>query len=217
MKRVMVYGDSNSWGYPADGSGKRLEDRWPIVMARHLDDVELVEENLPGRTTIHDDAEHMGEVNNGLRFLEVAVRSHAPIDALIILLGTNDLKARFQPNADRIAENIGRLVVEARRIGGGKPVWDDPTPPKIFVVVPPPLSDRSIDPTWDRVDEWAGAKLASEGLADAVARVCRALDVPVFDSAHFVEGGQDDPIHWTHTSHLRFGQAVAHWMSTQAL
>ena len=212
MKRIMIYGDSNSWGYPEDGSGLRLKDNWPTVMARSLTSVEVIEENLPGRTTIHDDAEHMGEVNNGLRFLEVALRSHAPLDAMIILLGTNDLKARFQPSADRIAENIGRLISETRRVGGANPVWDDPTPPRVFVISPPPLSDRAIDPNWDRVTEWTGAKEASEGLAASISAVCADLDVPFFDSAPFVESGKDDPIHWTDTSHLRLGAAVAHWL-----
>ncbi len=217
MKRILVYGDSNSWGYPADDSGLRMKDNWPTVMGRHMDDVQVIEENFPGRTTVHDDAEHMGEANNGLRFLEVVLRSHAPIDALVILLGTNDLKARFQPSAEKIADNLGRLVAETRRVGGASQIWEDPTPPQIFVISPPPLSERAIDPTWERVDEWAGAKETSEGLASAISAVCDRLDVTSFDSANFVEGGQDDPIHWTDTSHLRLGQAVAHWLTTHGL
>ena len=215
MKRVLVYSDSNSWGYLADSDCSRFEDNWPRVMARHMGGIELIEENLPGRTTVHDDAEHIGEVNNGLRFLEGALRSHAPLDAVIILLGTNDLKARFEPSAARIADNIGRLIAEIRRVGGGSPVWDDPTPPKVFVICPPVLSERANDPTWERVAEWRGAKEASEGLAHALSQICSEMDVPFFDSSHFVEGGQDDPIHWTDPSHLRLGQAVAHWLSTQ--
>ena len=58
--RILVYGDSNSWGYLDDGSGQRYENRWPVVMAGELVargmPVELVEECLPGRTTSADDA-----------------------------------------------------------------------------------------------------------------------------------------------------------------
>lgn len=217
MTRILIYGDSNSWGYPADDSGARMDDRWPLVMARHMDGAEVIEENLPGRTTVHDDAEHMGEVNNGMRFLEVALRSHAPLDALVILLGTNDLKKRFAPDAGTIADNIGRLVLAARQIGGGSPVWDDTTPPKVFVLCPPVLSARADDPAWERVDEWQGGRQASEGLWPAVQAICEPLDVPAFNTDHYVEGGAEDPIHWTHASHLRLGQAVAHWLSGQGV
>lgn len=217
MKRIMVYGDSNSWGYPADGSGVRMAERWPVIMGRHMDGVEVIEENLPGRTTVHDDAEHMGETNNGLRFLETALRSHAPLDAVVILLGTNDLKARFQPSAKRIADNVGTLVEKARNVGGGSVIWDEPTPPRIFVLCPPPLSERAIDPAWERVEEWAGGRKASEGLWEAMQDMGQVKEIAVFNTENFVEGGAEDPIHWTAASHLRLGQAVAHWLSTHGL
>lgn len=215
MKRILIYGDSNSWGYPVDGSGKRMADRWPVVMQRHMSDVELIEENLPGRTTIHDDVEHLGQANNGLRFLEVALRSHAPLDAVVILLGVNDLKARFAPSPEKIADNVGKLVDEVRRVGGGTDVWEDTTPPKIFVVTPPSLSERAVDPTWERVAEWSGGREASQGFAQAFSAMGEARGVPVFDADHYIEGGAEDPIHWTQESHLRLGQAIAHWLTSQ--
>lgn len=213
MSRILVYGDSNSWGYPADGTGRRMADRWPLVMARHLPGVRVIEECLPGRTTVHDDADHMGETNNGLRFLQTALRSQSPVDAVLILLGTNDLKTRFGPSGHRIAENIGRLVRAVRAIGGGQAHWEDLTPPQVFVLCPPVLSARADDPDWDRFEGWKGGRAASQVLWQAVAAMGRDLEVPVFDTDHFVEGGLEDPIHWTEASHLRLGQAVAHWLS----
>ncbi|MDG1432181.1 MAG: GDSL-type esterase/lipase family protein [Paracoccaceae bacterium] len=215
MKRILIYGDSNSWGYPCDGVLSRLADRWPVVMARDMIDVEVIEENLPGRTTVHDDAEHLGEANNGLRFLEVVLRSHAPLDAVILFLGTNDLKTRFAPDAKMIAENLGQLIKKVHAVGGNSEFWDDPTPPPVFVFVPPPLSERVDDPTWERRTEWVGARTASLGLVDAFTVMAQKLDVPIFNSAPYVTGGQDDPIHWTPDSHIRLGQAAAQWLGTQ--
>ncbi|MDG2340949.1 MAG: GDSL-type esterase/lipase family protein [Paracoccaceae bacterium] len=214
MKRVLVYGDSNSWGYPADNSGIRMNDRWPQIMADQMD-IDVIEETLPGRTIVHDDAEHMGEVNNGKRFLEVALRSHAPLDAVIILLGTNDFKARFEPTAEKIAANLLSLAKMVQSIGGGSIVWDDPTPPKIFLIAPPPLSERADDPRWDRHLEWRGGREASRGLVAALKAQVDQAAIPVFDSAPFVEGGTEDPIHWTGPSHRRLGNAVAEWLSIQ--
>lgn len=216
MKRVMVYGDSNSWGYPCDTHKARMVDRWPCVMARALGDIDLIEENLPGRTTVHDDPEHLGEANNGQRFLETALRSHAPLDAVILFLGINDLKARFEPSADLIANNLGRLIEDIRTVGGKSNVWDDPTPPAVFLIAPPALSERADDPTWERCAEWSGARDVSRQLVDACQALGERVDVPVFDATPFVASGSDDPIHWTAASHTRLGNAMAGWLQTQA-
>ncbi|MFV2038097.1 MAG: GDSL-type esterase/lipase family protein, partial [Paracoccaceae bacterium] len=168
----MVYGDSNSWGFPSDGSGLRYDEatRWPTVMAAALGAV-LVEEALPGRTTVHDDPELHGAVMNGLTHLPVALHSHGPLDLLLIKLGTNDFKARFAPDADRIAANIARLVVCARQIGGGPGPWDGGVAPRIAVVVPPPLPAQVDTPRFERRAEWRGGRAASLGLAEAGGRV----------------------------------------------
>lgn len=213
----MIYGDSNSWGFPADGTGRRMEERWPVVMARHMQDVELIEENLPGRTTVHDDAEHMGETNNGLRSLKAILLSHAPVDAVVLLLGTNDLKTRFAPSAADIAENLGQLITHIRDSGGGSPVWEDPKAPEIFLLCPPVLSEHANDPSWERVDEWRGGRRASQELWSEVQLISEHMSVPAFNTDNFVEGGPLDPIHWTEASHLRLGQAVAHWLSTHGI
>ena len=35
-KRILIYGDSNSWGYLDDGDGERFKRRWQIEMANQL-------------------------------------------------------------------------------------------------------------------------------------------------------------------------------------
>ena len=100
--RILVYGDSNSWGYLDDGSGQRFADRWPVSMAQALtaagQHVELVEECLPGRTTNVDDPQE-GAWCNGLTPFEAILLSQQPLDRILIMLGTNDLKHRFGRDA----------------------------------------------------------------------------------------------------------------------
>ena len=78
-------------------------------MAASLGEVGLVEEGLPGRTTQHDDPV-MGAFMNARPALRIALRSHAPLDRMVQMLGTNDCKARFQPSAERIAAGIAGLL-----------------------------------------------------------------------------------------------------------
>ncbi|WP_166416572.1 GDSL-type esterase/lipase family protein [Cochlodiniinecator piscidefendens] len=212
-KRVMVYGDSNSWGYLSDGLGIRCPDRWPVVMARLLN-VELIEECLPGRTTVHDDPEFMGDIMNGLRHLPVALKSHSPLDTLIIMLGTNDLKSRFNPSAEKIAKNIGKLIDCAIKTGAGQSNWEDTTPPNIYVVVPPKLPEYVNDPQWERCEEWKGGYSASLSLFAAVQANTSSNAIPIFDAGSVIAGAVDDPIHWTQASHKILGETIANWIAS---
>ena len=55
MINILVFGDSNSWGYTDEDEGKRYDKRWPIELAKHLANARLncsvKEDSLPGRTT----------------------------------------------------------------------------------------------------------------------------------------------------------------------
>jgi lysophospholipase L1-like esterase len=94
---------------------------WPDVLARALGpEYCVISEGLPGRTTVHDDLVEGGK-RSGLEVLPAILPSHAPLDLMLLMLGTNDLKPRFSVTAAEIARSIERLVVEARNIMPGLP------------------------------------------------------------------------------------------------
>ena len=68
----------------------------------------MVEEGLNGRTTRWDDPIEPGR--NGLTYLRPCIESHQPLDLIVIMLGTNDLKRRFDLSASDIA--AGRRSAE---------------------------------------------------------------------------------------------------------
>ncbi|MGR3291705.1 MAG: GDSL-type esterase/lipase family protein [Paracoccaceae bacterium] len=211
--RIMVYGDSNSWGTPPDGSGIRFDarTRWPSVMARQLG-ATLIEAALPGRTTVHDDPEIAGAVMNGLTHLPVALLSHSPLDLVLIMLGTNDFKARFSPDAGYIAANIGRLLDCIAAVGGGRGAWDSGNPPAVAIVVPPVLPSLVASPEFEHHTEWRGGPVASAALAEAVELMAKSRNVLVFNANSVVAGSVEDPIHLYAASHVLLGQAVASWL-----
>ncbi|MGB1148052.1 MAG: arylesterase, partial [Alphaproteobacteria bacterium] len=110
--RLMVYGDSNSWGFLDDGLANRYARRWPVVMADAMraagTAVELVEECLPGRATNLDDP-FMGPEMNGATPLAAVLKSHTPLDRVLIMLGTNDLKVRFDRSTEEIVGGLMEL------------------------------------------------------------------------------------------------------------
>ena len=93
MKTILAFGDSLTWGYNAS-TGMRMdyEDRWPNVLAHGLKSkARVIEEGMNGRTTVFDDPT-AEENRNGSVGLPIALKTHQPLDLVIIMLGTNDLK-----------------------------------------------------------------------------------------------------------------------------
>ncbi len=142
MKRhIVCLGDSNTHGYCADpadcadGSLLRFneEERWTCLLQKALgEDYLVLEEGLPGRTTVFDDP--VEESLRALHYLYPCLKSHAPVSLLIVMLGTNDTKERLGANACAIGKGLRRLVRKAQSIdcwAGGQP--------NLLIVAPPAI------------------------------------------------------------------------------
>ena len=110
MKTILCYGDSNTYGYvPETGMRYPANVRYPGVLRMLLGDgFSVIEEGCNGRTTIHDDP--VDGWKNGLDYLRPCLNSHKPVDIVILMLGSNDLKATFGLTAGEIAAGAGELV-----------------------------------------------------------------------------------------------------------
>ena len=133
-KTVLCYGDSITWGKnPADEKRMNANERWTGVLRNGLeDDYSVIEEGLPGRTTVWDDPVS-GAYKNGLNYLIPCLDSHRPINLCILMLGTNDLKKRFSLSATEIARGITVLVEVIEKSETGP----EGSAPKILLLTPP--------------------------------------------------------------------------------
>ena len=110
MKTVLCYGDSNTYGYnPVNGMRYGESIRWTCRLRDLLGDgYRVIEEGCNGRTTIYDDP--VDGWKNGLDYLRPCLNSHKPVDIVILMLGSNDLKDTFHLTAREIADGAGVLV-----------------------------------------------------------------------------------------------------------
>ncbi len=204
-KTVLVYGDSNSHGtkpLPDLQTRGRFarSDRWPGVMAARLGaGWHLIEEALPGRTTVHPDPVS-GHHKNGLPVLPAILESHAPVDLVILMLGTNDLKARFGLPPVEIAicvEQLVRVIRHSVTGPGGKP-------PALLLVCPPPVLEAGC-----LAEIYAGAAPKSHRLADAYAAVAERWNLAFLDAGQVIAPSPVDGVHFEVEDHHRLGQAIA--------
>jgi lysophospholipase L1-like esterase len=189
MKTVLCYGDSLTWGANAETGGRHAyEDRWTSVLQKGLGHgVRVIPEGLNGRTTVYDD--HTADCDrNGARVLPTVLHTHAPVDLVIILLGTNDMKPVFANNAVIVGHGIKRLVEIVRHHA-----WQVETEgPEILIVSPPPLSETDhalLGPMF------AGRIAESQNLASVYRDVADELGCGFFDAGSVARTTPIDGVH----------------------
>jgi lysophospholipase L1-like esterase len=203
-RTILCYGDSNTHGtmpMPDLGAMGRFgrNVRWTGQLAALLPDWQVIEEGLPGRTTVHDDPIE-GAHRNGLTVLPAILESHRPIDVVILMLGTNDLKQRFSVNALDIALSLEKLVLAIRGSGCGP----DGAAPGVILVAPPPILEVQ-----DLGAMFVGGEAKSQQLGARIAAVARGLGVPFVDAGSLIGVSEIDGIHYDEPAMAALAQAFA--------
>ena len=202
MKTIVCFGDSNTYGRDPVTKGRLdKETRWPGVLQNTLGaQYDVIEEGLNGRTTVWDDPVRGGPKRNGSLYLLPCLESHAPIDLLVMMLGTNDLKARFSVTPYDIAESMGALIEIAQKSQSGL----TGNGPAILIMAPPPLG---------KLTEWAetfqGGVEKSKKLAGYYKSVASAYGCFFLDTATVIESSKLDGLHYDPEEHHKLGMAVA--------
>ncbi len=119
LKRILCYGDSNTWGYiPKNGDAVNRyapHVRWTGQLQKlGQGNFLIIEEGLNGRTTGIEDPEFPGR--NGDDYLLPCLESHFPLDLVILMLGTNDLKHKFNPVPEVIAQRMAAMIQKIRQV-----------------------------------------------------------------------------------------------------
>ena len=109
-KHILCFGDSNTYGCRPSGGRYDENTRWPMRLQSLLgDEYAVIEEGFGGRTTVFDDPVE-GGYKSGAAYLPPCLMSHNPLDLVILMLGANDAKMRFNMTARTIAEGNMRLI-----------------------------------------------------------------------------------------------------------
>lgn len=210
VKTVLCFGDSNTHGtvpMTTLGDSKRyaFEQRWPSVMAKKLgSNWHVIAEGHPGRTSVHEDPIE-GAHKSGARTLLALLESHRPLDCVVIMLGTNDLKSRFNVTAFEIAQGVEKLVAIIRASTSGP----NQSAPSVLVVAPPPLKSVGV-----LMEIFGGGPDKSSNFADAFATMGARANVPVFNAGSACQMSDMEGVHMEPDAHVALGEALADQLNT---
>ncbi len=199
-KRILCFGDSNTWGDPPNGVGRYPTSvRWTGLLQEKLgEDYEVIEEGLCGRTTVLDDPKEVGR--NGKTYLKPCLETHNPIDLVILMLGTNDLKERFDQSAKQIAENNEELIKIVKQYG----LNVDGSSPIILLISPAWVDENSEIP----MEGMQGAEAKSKQFGKFYQGVAERQGCEFLDISLFVQPSRIDGCHFEVESHARIAEVL---------
>ena len=212
MKEILCFGDSNTHGYmPGLGTRYPYDVRWPGVLARLLGaEYHIVEEGMDGRTTAFEDA--IQPHRSALGYLYPCLKTHAPLDLVILMLGTNDLKPRFSLNAFDIAAGAERLIriIRTHLPDGQK------QPPRILLVCPPPIGDAVDSGAIGGMFTAAHSTAVSRDLPRYFAPLAQRYGCLYCEAGDYVTTSPVDSVHLTAQGHRALAEALASLIRQEA-
>lgn len=200
MKTVLCFGDSNTWGWaPYKRARFSYEERWTGILRKELgEDFIVIEEGLCGRTTVWDDP--IEGYKSGKKYLIPCLDTHSPIDLVIILLGTNDLKKRFSLPAMDIAYGVGVLINMVNQSKTGI----DGNPPKVLLLAPPPIIE-----TGEFACMFEDGMEKSLKFSECYEKVAIEQKCCFLDTSKIVKSSSIDGIHLEKAEHKKLGIEIA--------
>jgi lysophospholipase L1-like esterase len=205
---VLCYGDSNTWGQKPDKSGRYPADvRWTGILQKNLgDNYYIIEEGLSSRTTDLEYSRKPGR--NGKTYLTPCIASHNPLDLVVIMLGTNDLKIEFDRSIAQIATAISGLIEDIKNNA-----WDkQKSIPKIIVVSPILIDNLAPDFKKFYSENYNNeSALKSQQLALDLMNIAKSSNCHFLNAATVSRAGSDG-VHFDEASHPVLGTLIANYI-----
>lgn len=201
-KRILCFGDSNTWG-ATPGTGVRIGEtkRWTGVCQQLLgSSYRILEEGLPGRTTVYDDP--CDPIMNGSKALGYALNAQKPLDLVVLFLGTNDVKFT---NAIGAAYGIDALL---RQIYGANVIYNGVfrTEPRVLLMAPPRILPEIDQITPD--SRFKGTATQSLEFSRLYRQAARNHGAAFLDAAEYVSPSPIDCLHLDEAAHQTLGAAM---------
>ena len=209
VKHILVYGDSNTWGYISGTFDRetfyceRYTDdvRWTGILQKKLGTAfKIIVEGMPGRTIATEDASMPGV--NGMQYLLPCLFSQRPLDIVIIMLGTNDMKTSYQLSAETITQHLEDMcdfIIKSNISKKGHS-------PKIILIAPPLIKAAQLND--DMRNFYLDADDKSNRIAGLFLALANRKQYLFCDASHIIFSSESDGLHLDAAGHSQLAEIV---------
>lgn len=211
MKNILCYGDSNTWGNVAGSMDPKLrlaqrfnyDERWVGILQQLLgNSFYIIEAGLNGRSTAFDEKTIVRPSRNGLATLPGILEMHYPLDLVIFMLGTNDLKIEFNATLEDITQNMSMLIEYVKKCSLGKNFQA----PQIMLICPPPIIRIDIPAFNLFFDDSSISK--SNQLTQYYEKLAEKENCSFINAGNFVKISKNDGVHIDKESQVKLAKAI---------
>lgn len=199
MKQILCFGDSNTWGFIPETKERYPKGiRWTSLLQEKFGDheIQILEEGLCGRTTVYEDRTRPGR--KGIVSLSRILEQSSSIDAVVLMLGTNDCKSCYRNSAKTVADGIEACLelltkfVPAQKILLVSPIW-----------LGEEVWKEKYDPEFDRE-----SVTVSKQLREEYAKVAGRRKVHFMAASDYVSASRADQEHLSVIGHRILAEAI---------
>ena len=204
--RILLFGDSNTYGFDGDGCGRfSADERYSGILQELLGgSAEIFEAGLCGRTADFEDPAAVGM--RGTAVIEKIMLRYAPLDLLTVMLGVNDIKERFNADAAMAAQGVRRLASLAETV----PAWRDKA--RVLIIAPPTVAE-DYEMLGMAFELGHGCRERSLALPGELERMAKAGGYEFLDaSALGMTLNRADGIHMTASDHKKLAAGLAEYL-----
>lgn len=209
---IMCYGDSNTYGYDPDPDNARYpkEVRWTTILGKLLgEEYEIIPEGLNGRTTAYD---QIGAPwKNGLAHFTPILGTNKPVDMIIFMLGTNDVRNDLALTPEQIADGLEQLILMAKEQGEALQGFV----PEIIIIPPVPIYPETEGTVNGPVFDDSSVQKSNE-LAPLYRQVAERQDCLFLEGTENLQCSTVDCIHLTVESHQALAEMLAELIQSRA-
>ncbi len=203
MKRILCYGDSNTFGYNPQNCGRYPKSqRWTGILSELLPDCEIIEEGMNNRTGFFKNPD--GLEFSGGEYFSTILRNYENIDLYIIAVGTNDAQFFYKLDEDIARKGMQNYIDSVREVNENT---------KILIIPPVRIKENILNGIFKMQFDKKSIE-TSENVFPVYEQVAKENNCFYFDFNKIASPSEKDGLHYANESHKLIAQSLAEFIKS---
>ncbi len=196
MKRVLCFGDSNTFGYnPHNGNRYNKNIRWTGILQKFAgDNYEIIEAGGNNRTAFSDNPE--GVAYTGYKLIQEYLKDN--FDCIILAIGINDLQKFYNPTLEQFQKSMQSFV---------SLVVEQPAASEIIILAPSHIRENILNSNFRFLFDEASVE-KSKQITPIYEKIAKDYHCKFLDLNKLVQTSDIDGLHYEADQHKIIAENV---------